>query len=128
MNTAASQSLLALRDELARDVTETLYAEMPDLHERYGERGREKCLQDIRYNVEHLAPAVALGDPGIFARYAEWLQDLLDARGVRMDEVHRSLELIRDLLRRRLPPDEAEPAVRAIDAGLATIAPNGRPG
>lgn len=127
VNTAASQSLLAIRDDLAHGVTDALYAELPELHDRYGERGREKCLQDIRYNVEHLAPAVALDDPRIFARYTLWLRDLLDARGVGVDEVQRSLALLRDHLRRRLPPDEADPALRAIDAGLVAIGLNGRP-
>jgi hypothetical protein len=40
----------------------------------------------MRYNIEHLAPAVALRSPAMFAGYAQWLGDLLRSRGIPTDE------------------------------------------
>jgi len=42
-------------------------------------RSVETLVRDARYNVEHLAEAIALGDPEAFAAYAGWLQGLLVA-------------------------------------------------
>ena len=122
----ASESLLRDKEGLARAITDTLYAAMPELLVRHGQRGREKCLQDMHYNLEHLAPAVALDDPSLFARYAEWLRDMLAARGVGMDEVRRSLEITRDIARERMPADEAAAVAASIEAALAAIGPAGQ--
>lgn len=118
---SASATLLERKDELARAVTRALYAERPDLLERYGERGRRKCLQDMRYNLEHLAPAVALGEPALFARYVVWLRDMLAARGVPAVEIGRSLELTGRLVQEELAGDEAGVVQGILEAGLAAL-------
>lgn len=119
----AADALNGQREALARAVTEALYAEMPELMDRYGERGRQKCLQDMRYNLEHLEPAVALGEPQIFARYARWLDDLLAARGVPTREVARCLELTERVVRARFPAEEAEAVARCVRAGVDALRP-----
>jgi len=118
----ASETLLARKEALALAVTGALYAERPELLDRFGESGRQKCLQDMRYNIEHLAPAVALGEPAMFTRYVVWLRDLLEARGVPSGEVVRSLELLSRALDDDLHPDEASTVRKVIDAGLAAVA------
>lgn len=118
--------LLARKEELAGAITEALYAEMPDLMEKYGESGRAKCLQDMRYNLEHLAPAVALGEPALFARYVAWLRDMLRARGIPTGEVRRSLELTQDIVRDRLAPEQAARVAESLTAGLNALAEEGR--
>jgi hypothetical protein len=73
--------LLAEKEGLALAIADALYRERPELAAKYGETGRAKCVQDMRYNLEHLAPAVALDDPSMFAGYARWLAG--DARAPR---------------------------------------------
>lgn len=123
----AAERLRAEADALARALTDRLYAEMPALLDRYGAVGRQKCLQDMGYNLEHLAPAVELADPAVFARYARWLDDLLRARGIPTGEVRRSLELMEQAVHERFPPDEADAVVPCIRAGLAALAGDGGP-
>ena len=115
--------LMRDRDSLAQDVTAALYAESPDLLERHGERGRGKCLQDMGYNVEHLIPAVDLGDGAMFARYVEWLDGLLRARNVATRDVIRCLELLRDRCIERYPAAEAAAIAGVIEAGLRVVRP-----
>lgn len=117
----ASGRLLEEKEALARSITAALYESMPDLLERHGERGREKCLQDMRYNLEHLAPAVDLGQPEMFAGYARWLDGLLRARNVGTDEVVRCLELTERGIRERFPAGEADAVAPCIRAGLAAL-------
>jgi hypothetical protein len=101
-------------------VTERLFAERPYLLEKHGERGRDKTLQDMRYNIEHLVPAVDLGDGQMFARYVEWLDNMLRSRNVETKEVVRCLELLRDECERRYSQASAD--IRPIiDAGLGVV-------
>lgn len=120
--TRAAETLLDDKETLARAVTAALYAEMPGLLDRYGERGRDKCLQDMRYNVEHLAPAVGMDDPPMFAGYAAWLDGLLRDRGVETAHVARCLSLLEEETALRLPPEQQAVVRRCIRAGLAALA------
>lgn len=113
----AAEILLTDKGSLAHAITTALYAEMPGLTEKYGEKGRTRCLEDMRHHLEHLAPAVALAEPALFVRYVTWLRDLLGARGVPTTEVRRSLELTRTLVGERMPADAAELVAYALSAG-----------
>lgn len=118
----AARRLLQDKEPLAQAVTEALYREDPALMERHGARGREKCHQDMRYNVEHLIPAVELGDGLMFAGYVEWLDTLLRARHVATRDIVRCLELLGDETTRRYATDEAEAIARILRAGLRVLA------
>ena len=117
----AAGQLLAEKELLAESVTRALYDEMPELTTRYGPVGREKCLQDLRFTIEHLIPAVDLGHPEMFATYVQWLDELLRARNVSTREVIRSLELLEGIVRERFAADQAESIARSIRAGLERL-------
>jgi hypothetical protein len=112
-----------MKEELAASLTERLYADMPGLGEKYGEIGRVRCHEDMRFTVEHLAPAVALSDSSLFSGYVEWLDGLLRARNVDTVEVVRTLELLEALVVEALPEDEAAAALPSVRAGLVVIRP-----
>ena len=114
----AGAALLEHKETIARSVTGLLYAEMPWLQDKYGDRGREKCLQDMRYNLEHLIPAVELQAPDMFARYAGWCDGVLRARGVPTAELLRSLEIMGADVAVRLPADQAVAVAACIEAGI----------
>ena len=63
----AAAELVARKTTLAQTATDALYADMPELTDRYGAAGRERCLEDIRYTIDHLIPAVDLAQPSLFA-------------------------------------------------------------
>jgi hypothetical protein len=117
----AGAALLEQKEAIARSVTGLLYAEMPWLQDKYGDRGREKCLQDMRYNLEHLIPAVELQAPDMFARYAAWAAGVLRARGVPTDELARSMEIMHADVAARLAPDQVQAVAGCIDAGLRSL-------
>lgn len=118
----AAAELLARKTSLAQTATDALYADMPELTARYGAVGRERCLEDIRYTIDHLIPAVDLAQPSMFAAYVGWLDDLLRARNVSTREVIRSLELIEEAVRNELAPDEATVIASCLRAGLDSLA------
>ena len=117
----AAAELLARKTSLAQMATDALYADMPELMTRYGAVGRERCLEDIRYTIDHLIPAVDLAEPSMFTAYVGWLDDLLRARNVSTREVIRSLELIEQAVRNELAPDEANVVASFLRAGLDSL-------
>ena len=117
----AAAELLARKTSLAQMATDALYADMPELMTRYGAVGRERCLEDIRYTIDHLIPAVDLAQPSMFTAYVGWLDDLLRARNVSTREVIRSLELIEQAVRDELAPDEANVVAACLRAGLDSL-------
>lgn len=123
----AAAALLEQKETIARSVTGLLYAEMPWLQDKYGDRGRMKCLQDMRYNLEHLIPAVELQAPDMFARYAAWADGVLRARGVPTGELARSLELMESDVAARLPAEQAEAVSGCMRAGIDALRAVGQP-
>ncbi len=117
----AAESLAARREELARATTDSLYAADPTLLERYGESGRAKCLQDMRHNFDHLVPAAALADPSLFERYVRWLEGLLAARKIPTSDIRRTLEVMEEQTKLRLPADEAAILGECLRVGVAAL-------
>ena len=107
--------------ELARVITAALYAELPELEAKYGERGRVRCLEDMNFNLEHLRPAVQLGRPEMFVTYVQWLDGLLRSRGIDTREIARSLVLTDRVLRERFSPGEADSITPCIAAALQVL-------
>jgi hypothetical protein len=117
----AAAALLEQKEAIARSTTGLLYAEMPWLVDKYGERGRLKCLQDMRYNVDYLAPAVEFEAPELFVRYARWVDGVLRARGVPTGELARSFELMASDVVARLRPDDARAVSACLEAGVMAL-------
>ena len=115
--------LMRDKEHLARAVTDRLFSERPYLLDKHGERGREKTMQDMRYNIEHLIPAVDLGDAPMFARYVEWLDGLLRARNVPTRDLLRCLELLRNEVFARYDRGEVDAINAILDAGIAMTQP-----
>lgn len=116
-----TEFMLRHKEQLAHEITDELYRQMPELDEKYGARGREKCLQDMRYNLEHLAPAVDLAEPGMFANYIRWLDGLLRARNVATTELVRCLHIMRDCLGSHLDDAGTAAVTPIVNAGLAVL-------
>jgi hypothetical protein len=117
----AAAALLEHKEAIARAVTARLFDEMPGLREKYGQRGWDKCLQDMRHTVDHLAPAVELESPAMFARFAEWCDSVLRSRNVLTRELVRCLELMRGDAGGRMPAEEAGAVAASLDAGLRAL-------
>ena len=118
---SAADILLAQKSDLAQRITDALYQERPQLLERYGETGRIRCLEDMHFNIEHLVPAVALGEKQLFERYVVWLRDMLAARNVGVDDVRRSLQLTVTVVQERLSSADAQPVIDVVNAGIAAL-------
>jgi hypothetical protein len=117
----SAELLLTHKEEIAQAVTAALYTARPELLERYGESGRAKCLQDMRYNIEHLVPALALEQPAMFAGYVSWVDGLLRARNVPTEDLRLSLQLLQQQASPNLPVEMQPILAECLNAGLAAL-------
>jgi methanogenic corrinoid protein MtbC1 len=107
----------ALADEIVR----RHFADHPDLMQRYGPAGRDKCLQDANYHLTYLADAMAAGELTMFTAYVGWVKVMLGKRGVPMADLSRYLELTRTVLGEQLGGQAATQAVEYLTAGMAQL-------
>jgi hypothetical protein len=117
----AAEHLMYDKESIARGVTKRMFDDYPDILEKHGERGRQKCLQDMHYNIEHLIPAVDLEKPEMFADYARWLDTMLGSRGVSARDVRRCFEMVADEARDRYDGDVAKVIDAVIRAGVDAV-------
>lgn len=120
-SSGVAAALLRQTESLARAVTEALYSERPELQDKYGLSGRDKCLQDMRHNIEHIAAAVDLGAPEIFRDYTTWLNGLLRARHVATDELLLSFQLMESIVKSSFAKSESEPIILVLQAGITSL-------
>lgn len=88
-------------ERLVDRALERLYRRHPEWETRYGPTGRAKCRTDLRWSLEHLRAAVAVGEPAMFGAYAAWLGRLLAARGIPLAETRESLLVLAGILAER---------------------------
>ena len=117
----AVRELDARRSELAGALTDLHYRRRPELAERYGAIGRERCLQDAAYHLSYLAEALAAGSPDLFADYVAWAKVMLEGRGIPASDLSFNLETLRDVLRRELPAGQAELTAGYVETGLSRL-------
>jgi methanogenic corrinoid protein MtbC1 len=106
---------------LAEDLVNRQFAARPELAERYGPAGREKCLQDAIYHLANLASAMNAGDPALFASYVTWVKVMLGPRGIPVEDLARHLELTRTVVAETLGGEAGTLAVEYLNAGLARL-------
>src|SRR4051794_30182971 len=126
---AASRSIHSGRRAISEAVVERQYALRPELRDRYGERGREKCVEDTQYRLAHLSGALLASSPALFADYISWASGVMTVASVRAEDVRENLACLRDILGDRLPGGQAVAAAGYVESALGRLAetPRGCP-
>lgn len=112
----------ARRAELAAAITDRHYAIHPELAERYGARGREKCEQDAAYHLAYLSEALANDLPSLFADYAVWARSMLAGRGIPAEDLVENLRVLGDALGAELRGDSGATVRAYVDAAIDAVA------
>ena len=100
---AVSRSIHAGRRTFSAAVVERQYVLHPELRDRYGERGREKCIEDTEFHLAHLSAAILASSPALFADYIDWVSFVMSAAGIRPEDVRANLECLLDVCAEQLP-------------------------
>jgi methanogenic corrinoid protein MtbC1 len=102
-------------------VADALYQRHSQALTLRGARGRQHTEQDIAYQVEFLAAALTTGAPVFFTDYVRWVATVLESRGVPVQMLDESLELLSAFYREALPPPSAGPVVDLLDQGRRAL-------
>lgn len=111
-------------EELAAEITERHFSLHPELDAKYGEIGRQKCLEDARYHLSYVSEAVRLDAPALFADYIGWAASMLAGRGIPAEDLEENLRIIEEVIEARLTPEAAGGAlkiVRSAREGLPSV-------
>lgn len=120
-NNAIYRELNERRDLLAEAVTAEHYRQHPELEQRYGAKGREKCLQDAHYHLSYLSEAVAADRPALFADYVAWAKAMLAGRGIPAADLANNLQIFKQTLRQNLSQSSSLITSDYLDAGLTRL-------
>jgi signal transduction histidine kinase len=119
---AVSRSIDARRRTLSAAVVERQYALHPELGDRYGERGREKCIEDTEFHLAHLSAAILATSPALFADYIDWVSFVMSAAGIRPEDVRANLRCLQDVLAEQLPEGMGVVAGHYVESALERLA------
>src|ERR1051325_10872771 len=95
LNRTVAHRIDAERRRLSQAIVARQYELMPELAQKYGEHGREKCLQDAEFHLSYLAESVASSLPSLFSDYVAWAKIMLAGRGIAASDLALNLECIR---------------------------------
>ncbi len=87
--------------KLSAMVTESHFSAHPELVERYGFRGKQKCTEDTAYHLHYLAEAIAANSTQIFVDYIGWGKIMLSSRGIDASDLENNLLTISNVLGRQ---------------------------
>ncbi|WP_456272523.1 hypothetical protein [Bacillus sp. AK031] len=74
-------------DDVINRAVKEIYIKYPELDEKFGERGRQKCYEDNVYHFTYLETSAAMNSAKIFTDYSLWLNSVLVSRGMSTDHL-----------------------------------------
>ncbi|WP_166243464.1 hypothetical protein [Paenibacillus turpanensis] len=103
------------------DALKGMYEAFPELLERYGERGVQKCREDNRHHFRHLDTAYLLRSSNIFTDYALWLNGMLVRFGMKPDHLIDNFERLIRSIPKRFEEDRAASYVEYLHQAIAAM-------
>lgn len=84
--------------DLSVAVADRQFAVRPDLLERYGEVGRQRCLEDARFHLQYLATSLETQSREMFLDYIAWAKVMLARRNVPEGDLAANLQIIASVI------------------------------
>lgn len=94
--------------DMVERVTEKIYEKDPTLVDRYGDKGRAKCIEDNHHHFKHLETAYELRNGQFFTDYALWLNGILQKFGMSTELLMDNFTFIIEVLRENMHTIDAQ--------------------
>lgn len=111
----------ALIEQLADELTSSIYEDFPEFMERYGERGKIRCREDNLYHFQHLNTAYEMQNVQLFIDYTIWLNGILTSHGMKSDDLIDNYERILRVIPKHLDGDRLAMYQECLAAGVETL-------
>ena len=122
IHVATSRAIHSRRHEISAAIVECHHALRPELRDRYGEQGREKCIEDTEYHLAHLSAALLVSSPSLFDDYIRWAGSVMSSAGIRAEDVLGNLASFRHGLAAQLPGEMAAVAAGYVESAMTVLA------
>jgi len=91
----------------------------PGVAQRYGDKGRQRCVEDMLYTLVYLEAATATGSKELFRDYITWLRSVFICFEIDIDDLTGTLETLQEIFTERgdaVPAEYLEDSLRLIDS------------
>jgi MerR family transcriptional regulator, light-induced transcriptional regulator len=116
-----NQFLAGDLDTLVGEILAQQRVAQPELYQRYSPQQISACLQDIKYHLSYLAEALAAAQPVLFIEYISWAQTLFASLHIDPQCLAGNLQVISDVLEKRLPGELVPLAAECIEKSLQAL-------
>jgi methanogenic corrinoid protein MtbC1 len=113
--------LAALSEPAATYVSDELFRRYSSAKVAFGALGRQHTRSELLDNLGFLRGAVATHEPLLFVEYVRWRKHLAVSRGLPLQPVRETFELLALFFRAQLPPDDAGRVTAILAAGLGEL-------
>jgi PAS domain S-box-containing protein len=121
LNQQVSEALNTRRPALAAQMVALDFVRHPELEQRYGVAGRDRCLEDAGYHLAYLAQAIAADSVALFVDYVGWAKVTLAKRDIPARDLGGLLGIMKESLQQELPPEFSRLAGHFLDHVLQRL-------
>lgn len=105
MNTPVYQIIQDKISGLATRITQLHFEKHPELLERYGPAGKERCFEDAVYHLEFLIEALKMDHREMYGNYILWAAAMLGSRNIPKSDLENNLQYLLESLQDELGKD-----------------------
>jgi methylmalonyl-CoA mutase cobalamin-binding domain/chain len=105
-----------LRADAVREVTDRFYAAHGAFYERFGQKGRDACREDLDFHLEFLRPALEFGLLQPMVDYLRWLDSVLTARKIPTGHLAQSLDWLAEYFAMHMEPSAGAAVASTLQA------------
>ncbi|WP_261134159.1 hypothetical protein [Bacillus sp. Marseille-Q3570] len=113
--------MIDIKERMIVEVVEQIYRKYPELKERYGEQGVQKCREDNDHHFKHLETAFELKNDQFFVDYALWLNGILQNHGMTAEHLYINFELIQKVLDDELGTERKDAYENALNKAIIIL-------
>ncbi len=110
-----------IKQQIAQEARESIYAAHPALIERFGENGIIHTEKDNMHHLDHLETAHSLKQTALFLDYTKWLQTVLESRNVGTHLIIDNFERLISILPGKIEPEEEKFMVQCLKEAIQLL-------
>jgi len=97
-------------------VTDRFYETHGSVYERFGQRGKQACREDLAFHLEFLRPVLEFGLLRPMVDYLHWLSSVLAARSIPAEHLAQSLRWLAEFFMDRMDVEDGAVVGAALNA------------
>jgi MerR family transcriptional regulator, light-induced transcriptional regulator len=107
------------RRAFAERAVRRFWLRQPRVAARYGDKGRQRCVEDMLYTLVYLEAATATGSKELFRDYITWLRSIFICFNIDVDDLTGTLETLQEIFIERgdaIQSEYLEDSLRLMDS------------